>query len=370
MKVAFYAPMKPPDHPVLSGDREIARLLILALERAGHDVALASRLRSWMGHGSIEEQSAQAEEARTESERVLAALEAERPDIWITYHLYHKAPDWIGPAVKRELGVPYLVIEASRALKRRTGPWSTGFKAVDEALQLADGVAAMHAADSEGLRAVVPPHRLMRLQPFIDTAPYREGADSRTERETGEPLRLFTAAMMREGDKMASYRVLADVLRRLPETGWRLTIAGDGPMRDTVTKLFAGLPVSFLGVLEKHEMARSYARADLFVWPAVREAFGLVFMEAQAAGLPIIGGRSGGVPDVVVDAETGFLSAPEDAEGLAEAIAGLMEDPEKVASMSRSAAAYARTWHDIDVGSKTLEGLVTAAIANSRNGRP
>ena len=51
MRVAFYAPLKPPDHAVPSGDRRMARLLMAALERAGHRVILASRLRAFEGHG-------------------------------------------------------------------------------------------------------------------------------------------------------------------------------------------------------------------------------------------------------------------------------------------------------------------------------
>ena len=57
MRIAFYAPMKPPNHPVPSGDRRMARLLIRALDLAGHEVSVASRLRSWEGRGDRKKQS-------------------------------------------------------------------------------------------------------------------------------------------------------------------------------------------------------------------------------------------------------------------------------------------------------------------------
>src|SRR4051794_38067759 len=122
MRIAFYAPLKPPDHPVPSGDRRMAQLLGLALTRAGHDVELAARLRSYDGAGEIEQQRRFAElGARLATrfvERARARPPQAQPRAWLTYHLYYKAPDWIGPRVAVQLGIPYLVAEASVAMKR------------------------------------------------------------------------------------------------------------------------------------------------------------------------------------------------------------------------------------------------------------
>jgi len=173
MEIAFYAPMKPPDDPKPSGDRQIARLLIKALERSGHRITLASHFRSWVRSPEDGAQQEMARKARQEVDAVMARLAGgRRPQIWITYHLYHKAPDWIGPAVADRLGIPYLLIEASRAPKRRTGPWAFGFEAADAALRRADAVVALHGDDAEGLAGVVAPAKLHRLAPFIETAPF------------------------------------------------------------------------------------------------------------------------------------------------------------------------------------------------------
>src|SRR5690606_22702559 len=101
MRIAFYAPMKPPDHATPSGDVRVARLLIAALRRAGNRVELASRLRSWEGTGDARRQARIAALGARNARRLVAryrrAPAGARPDLWFTYHLYHKAPDWIGP---------------------------------------------------------------------------------------------------------------------------------------------------------------------------------------------------------------------------------------------------------------------------------
>src|SRR6185503_17559002 len=117
VNIAFYAPLKPVDHPVPSGDRQLARALLRALAAGRHDVAVASRLRSYDAHGDTARQARIARIGARCAQRLLARWQADRahPDLWFTYHLHHKAPDWLGPAVCRALDIPYVVAEASIA---------------------------------------------------------------------------------------------------------------------------------------------------------------------------------------------------------------------------------------------------------------
>ena len=126
MRIAFYAPLKPPDHPVPSGDRLLARTFVAALRHAGHDVSLASRLRSRDGSGD----SLRQQRIRDVGVRLAARLvrrwrrePSRAPHLWFSYHVYHKAPDWIGPTVSAALRIPYVVAEASIARKQRDGRW-------------------------------------------------------------------------------------------------------------------------------------------------------------------------------------------------------------------------------------------------------
>jgi len=124
MRIAFYAPLKPPDHPVPSGDRRMARLLMAALKAAGHEPMLAARLRSRDGSGDRRRQARLRALGTKLADRYLRRVAARpdlRPDLWLTYHVYYKAPDWIGPRVASALGIPYVVAEASLAEKRRSG---------------------------------------------------------------------------------------------------------------------------------------------------------------------------------------------------------------------------------------------------------
>src|SRR5207248_3167939 len=109
-RVAFYAPLKPPDHPVPSGDRRIARLFLDALRIAGHQPFVASRLRTYDGAGDPARQERLHAVGLATAERLLRRWRQQpgaAPDLWFTYHLYYKAPDWLGPAVSSALGIPY-----------------------------------------------------------------------------------------------------------------------------------------------------------------------------------------------------------------------------------------------------------------------
>ena len=113
MRIAFYAPMKPPTHPVPSGDRRMARSFMALLGDLGHEVELASRFRSYDGAGDPLRQA----RLRQLGGRLVARLlrrwrDGPAPELWFTYHLYHKAPDWLGPAVCDALRHP---------LRRRRG---------------------------------------------------------------------------------------------------------------------------------------------------------------------------------------------------------------------------------------------------------
>lgn len=328
MRVAFYAPLKPPDHPVPSGDRQMARLLMAALEAGGHEVAIASRLRSFVPRPDYDLQAAV--EARADAEVAAIARQWEcdgsKPDLWFTYHPYYKAPDFLGSRLSRTFGLPYAAAEASHAPKRQNGPWARWHGASTESILMAAVHFCFTDVDRSGLeRLGLAGRDLVALPPFIDVPSL--GA---AMRNNPGPVEIVTVAMMRAGAKSRSYAFLAEALARLrPEPAWRLTIIGDGPARDAVRTLFAALPadrVHWRGELPSGEIAAALASVDVFAWPGFEEAYGLCYLEAGAAALPVIAMDSGGVASVVRHGETGILTPEGDLEAYVGALASVVED--------------------------------------------
>jgi glycogen synthase len=216
------------------------------------------------------------------------------------------------------------------------------------------------------------------LPPFLDPAPYRESSLDRPvhrARLSGEhgldasvPW-IIVAAMMRPGDKVASYRILAQVLRELADMPWQLLVAGDGIARDEVhTMLEAAAPgrVRFLGECASERLAEVYAACDLCVWPAVNEAYGMALLEAQAAGVPIVSRAVRGVPDVVRDGETGLLAPRQDEGALAQLAHELLADAPRREAMGRAAARFVALERSLDAAAARLGSLLRDAEAQSR----
>ena len=384
MRIAFYAPLKPPSHDVPSGDRRVGRLLIEALNEGGHHVELPSSFRSRDGDGDPTNQArikAYGEGLAGQIvRRLLARKEAERPDLWFTYHLYYKAPDWIGPLVARQLDIPYVVAEASVAAKRAGGPWDLNHRSVLDALALADVVFELNPGDREGIRPVLKDvSRLVPVRPFLQCAPYQTAANER-ERHREELARrlaldptvpwLLSVSMMRKGDKVQSYAKLAKALERVRQPNWNLIVVGDGEARSDVESAIrkaAGARAYFLGELAPDDLPPLYAASDIYVWPAVNEAFGMSILEAQASGLPVVAGTTPGVASIVADGITGKLVPIDDTRAFTHAVDELLDRPNMRVLMAAAARDKARQDHDLSTAAqridKALRGLLAEAAA-------
>ncbi len=111
-----------------------------------------------------------------------------------------------------------------------------------------------------------------------------------------------------------------------------LVIIGDGPehqrLRALADELALGSSCRLLGALPDDEAVKAwYYRADLFCLPSVQEGFGIVFLEAMAAGLPIVATMAAAIPEVVPHGEAGLLTNPGDVAALTDALATLLADP-------------------------------------------
>jgi glycosyltransferase involved in cell wall biosynthesis len=281
--------------------------------------------------------------------------------------VYYKAPDWLGPAVSAGLGIPYVIAEASFAEKRAGGPWALGHEAAATAIRSARLVLEPSRDDLAGLAELLPKERVVYLPPFLDPGPYRAAARQRDSHrrklaqehalDPGVPW-IAVAAMMRAGDKLASYRALAETLAKVMDVPWRLVVAGDGSTRAEVQSALnnaASGRVTFLGSLEARQLAQMYAACDLYAWPAVNEAYGMAMLEAQAAGLPVVSVGKRGVPDVVMAGRTGLLAPDFD---ISAPLRELLVDSRKRKSLGSAAAQFVSSERSLDAAAKRLGDLL------------
>ena len=162
------------------------------------------------------------------------------------------------------------------------------------------------------------------------------------------PPVLLSVGMMRTRDKLASYRVLAEALALLQ----RQALAGAAGRRRAGARRGRGADgaarragVRFAGAVPHAELPAIYAAADLYLWPAINEAYGMAFLEAQAAGLPVVAGRTGGVPAVVADGVTGLLTPIGDAAAFAAAVGAPARRPDRARAAGRRRRARASPRH-------------------------
>jgi glycosyltransferase involved in cell wall biosynthesis len=356
MRATFYSPMAETDAQAASGTERMCALLQQALRAAGCDVARPSLPRTYEGRGDAEKQAALKAASETAAANLLRGYREgaqPKPDLWFSYHVYYKSPDWIGPLVARELQIPYLVAEGSHATKRAGGPWALGHDGATAALHAADRLFAMTQFDRFCLDPLAP-GRVRDLKPFIDV----RGLSAAATHGERQPVEIVAIGMMRNERKRASYALLAAAFKLLADLPLRLSIAGDGRFRDEVEAMFAspssGHDVRFLGEVAADRIPALLAASDIFAWPGLGEAYGLVFLEAQAVGLPVVACRDRGVPDATREGETTLLSAPDNPAAYAANLRRLITDVELREEMGASARKFVHEERSVEATAASL----------------
>lgn len=197
---------------------------------------------------------------------------------------------------------------------------------------VSEAVAASLAA------AGVPRGRVEIVTPGIEPGEYE-----RAEPRRGAPVVACIARLHREKNVALLVRAFARVRAEIPEA--RLVIFGDGPERGALERLAAALglggAVEFRGYVEG--AGRRCGEAAVLAVPSSRESFGIAALEAMACGVPVVAARVGGLPELVLDGETGLLVPPEDEKALAKALVGLLRDPERAAGLGAAGRERALT---------------------------
>jgi glycogen(starch) synthase len=178
--------------------------------------------------------------------------------------------------------------------------------------------------------------------------PARVAAARQRYAPRGEPLLLYFGRLEYEKGVQDLIAALPRIRRAHP--GTRVLVAGTGTAADMLVETArthrVRRSVTFLGHLSDADLTALLAAADAVVLPSRYEPFGIVALEAAAAGTALVASTAGGLGEVVVDGETGLSFAPGDVAGLAEAVGAVLADP--VAAARRARAARARLGSDFD----------------------
>ena len=377
MNIGFYAPLKSPDSGIPSGDREMAKLLFNSLQNQGHEVKLVSKFKSREAKGLEKRQKQlklQGEQVSKELIQEFSTIGNWCPDLWFTYHMFYKAPDLIGPKVSAALKIPYVIAEASHAPKRARGRWSLFHAEVEKTISHADLIIGMNTNDHAGIKQILNDHtRYEELRPFLKINKSRIGDKiagrrylEKKHKLPSNSIWLLAVGMMRDGDKFASYKILSEAVPKINATkNWDLIIIGDGPLRTEVEKLFSK-KIIFTGQLTSNQLQKYYSSADIFLWPAVNEAYGMALLEAQSSGMPAVAGDTGGVGDILRDNETGFLSKQGDAADFADKTSTLIDNLELRRNMSRQALLITNRDHSFDLNSNKLGTWISETCSQVR----
>ena len=364
MNICFYAPFKPLGHPDPSGDLVIATGLYDFLIRRGHTLRTMSNLRCrwiywkpWLIPRIIKEIRG--------AESVIAK---EKPDLWLTYHTYYKAPDLLGPAVSRKMRIPYAIFQGVYATKRKKALKTLpGFLLNNIALNAADHVFTNKKKDLINLKRILHSQRRTYIAPGIFTGDFSYSAEDRTrlrkDWEVGDDPVVLTAAMFRPDVKTVGLKIVIRACGALYRKGKRfyLVIAGDGKMRNPLEALAekeAPGRIRFIGKIPEKEMHRFYSAGDLFAFPGIRESLGMVFLEAQSCGIPVIAFANEGTPDAIRHPETGFLVPAFDFDAFVHSIEFLLDNPNLRRKMGTQGKRYVRKQHDLNVNYRDVEDVL------------
>ncbi|UCE53819.1 MAG: glycosyltransferase family 4 protein [Desulfobacterales bacterium] len=361
MKICFYTPFKSLFHAHPSGDLVTATGIFNYLDQRGHQVIPVSDLRCrwiywkpWLWPKLLQE-----------TRRVVRQYSRNGMDLWLTYHSYYKAPDLLGPSVSKKMKIPYVIFQGIYSTKKRRD-WKTrpGFYLNKNSLGAARHIFTNKKVDLLNIKRLVPENRITYIAPGLIPDDFSFEAEARVDLrrmlDVGNEPVVFTAAMFRPDVKTEGLTWVIRACGELYRRGYLLwlVIAGEGKEKDKLNQLAEEhLPkrVRFVGKVPRNEMCRYYSAADVFVFPGIRESLGMVFLEAQSCGLPVVAFENAGVPEAVQNGNTGFLVPMYALEDFVQAIERLLTNKDLRRGMGEHARAYVRKYHDLNKNYRKLE---------------
>ncbi len=221
-----------------------------------------------------------------------------------------------------------------------------------------------------------PPLRLLRTGVPLET--FRPDVDAHAMRDRhglgDDPVVVCVGRLVKRKGQDRLVEAWPRVQAAVPDA--RLVLVGTGPLEDDLRRAAARLPsgaVTLAGRVPWEELPLYHAAADVFAHPnrtrlmgLESEGFGVIFLEAQAVGRPVVAGNSGGAPEALIPGETGLLVDGDDLDDIAGALVTLLRDPERARAMGRAGRDFVAAHYDWDRIVAGLHDDLTALVAGAR----
>lgn len=276
--------------------------------------------------------------------RVVKAIKQHQADI---VHCHsRRGADWFGAIAAKHCAVPCVI---SRRVDNPESRLVTKLKygMVDSVVAISQGIGDVLL--SQGL----PSSKLKVVASAVDTASYKRDYDRQALLDSFNlPSQTFVigqiAQLITRKGHHTSLEAFSQLAAEYPNA--HLVFFGKGPEQDTLQQQVEDLGlqdrVSFAGF--RTDLAELIGALDIVIHPAFMEGLGVSLLQAGAAGVAMIGGNAGGIPEIIIDQQTGLLIAPGDVPALRDAMAQLIDSPELRQHYGAAAKAHIETHFSID----------------------
>ncbi len=269
-----------------------------------------------------------------------------RPDVEVVHLHSRRGADTLGGVAGAAVRAPLVL---TRRVDNSEAEWIVGAKYALYRRVVVVSAAVRDILVGQG----VPEDKISLVRSAVDAAKWlTPRSRAELDREFGLQPGIPAGAMVAQFVARKGHWVLVQALAVLKRRGLAPTIVlfGRGPMRENVAALAesagVGGQIRFAGFRDDlHEWLGAF---DFSVHPALKEGLGVAALQAGAAGIPVAGGRAGGIPEVVEDGETGILCAPGDAGALACAVSRFLDDPEGAREMGTRARKRIESHFSVD----------------------
>jgi glycosyltransferase involved in cell wall biosynthesis len=292
----------------------------------------------------------------------------------------HFGPDALeAVSIAQGLGVPMAVTLHGYDINIHRDWWEAGYGGAQQRryprrlLALAQErsirfIAVSESVRAEAIRVGIPAEKVTTSYIGVDVEKFKPGPIPITERG---PRVLFVGRLVEKKGCEYLLQAMRLVKAKIPQAD--LTIVGDGRLRKDLEAMSEALGVGarFLGALPSEAVKREFDKARVFCLPSIRavngdaEGFGLVLLEAQASGVPVITSARGGAQEGIIDGETGYQFAEKSVDDLAQRLVELLSDDETAAQMADAAPRFVAQRFDISKTTTALESVYseTAGVA-------